>query len=103
MHDAASRSASLTGPWTVAREVKAEEKIPSPGTGVVVGSEQGSAHARREEREEHILMQRCCSGFGHTHPHSGRHQPSTASQPSLRQQQGPAGPRLMHTHPPRTR
>lgn len=26
MHDAASRSASLTGPWTVASEVKAEEK-----------------------------------------------------------------------------
>lgn len=26
-------------------------------------------------------MQRCCSGFGHTHPHLGRHQPSAASQP----------------------
>lgn len=104
MHDAASRSASLTGPWTVASEVKAErKKIPSPGTGVVVGSERGSAHARREEREEHILMQRCCSGFGHTHPHSGRHQASTASQPSLRQQRDPPAPRLMSTHPSRTR
>lgn len=80
MHDAASRSASLTGPWTVASEVKAEgkknnnkkKKPPSPGTGVVVGSERGSAHARREEREEHILMQRCCSGFGRTQPRSGR-------------------------------
>jgi len=99
MHDAASRSASPTGPWTVASEVKAEEKIPSPGTGVAVGSERGSAHARREEREEHILMQRCCSGFGHTHPHSGKHQPSAASQLSLRHRRGPAGPRL--THPPR--
>lgn len=39
---------------------------------MVVGSERGSAHARREEREEHILMQRCCSGFGRTQPRSGR-------------------------------
>lgn len=86
--------AALTGPCTVASEVKAEgkKKIPSPGIGVVVGSERGSAHARREEREEHILMQRCCSGSGHTHPHSGRHQPGSAPRQELR---GPALPRLM--------
>lgn len=61
-----------TGPRPVASEVTAEEnEPPSPGTGAGVGSERGSAHARREGREEHILMQRCCSGSGRTHPRSG--------------------------------